>query len=248
MPKLNQIIAVESGLKTTTQKELTEAHHALQKPQLLNGLSRKYTPKDDDGERLPDENTRVQMNAREMLLASERIWTKLFDVTLTKDAGNCGATADVIVDDKVLIANAPVSFLLFLEKRLLDIEAFIRKIPTLDPSESWSFDPAQNLYASAPSETVKTKKIPKSHVAHAATKEHPAQVAMFNEDVVVGTWKTVKYSGALPASLSADLAARAVKLREAVKMAREEANSLEVKHQRIGADVFKFLLAPLASK
>jgi hypothetical protein len=242
VPKLNQIIAVESGLKTSAQKELTEAHHALQKPALLSGLSRKYQPKDDDGQHFPDENTRVQMSATEMIQASARIWTKLFDVTFTKDMGNSFACADVIVDGKVLVPKAPVPFLLFLEKRLLDVEAFIRKIPTLDPAESWTFDMASNCYASTVSETVKTVKVPKSHIVVPATKEHPAQAGMYNEDVVVGLWRTVKYSGALPGSVQADIIARVVQLREAVKMAREEANSAEVVHQRVGADIFKFLL------
>jgi hypothetical protein len=31
-----------------------------------------------------------------------------------------------------------------------------------------------------------------------ATEKHPAQVEVYHEDVVVGQWKTVKFSGALP--------------------------------------------------
>jgi hypothetical protein len=38
--KLNQIIAIEKGTKSRSLQELTEAHHALQKPALLSGISR----------------------------------------------------------------------------------------------------------------------------------------------------------------------------------------------------------------
>ncbi len=38
MARLNQIIAVEKGVKSRSFQELTEAHHALQKPALLTGI------------------------------------------------------------------------------------------------------------------------------------------------------------------------------------------------------------------
>lgn len=49
----------------------------------------------------------------------------LFDVTATKDWANCEARADVTVDGWVLVSAVPVSCLLFLEKRLTDIYAFV---------------------------------------------------------------------------------------------------------------------------
>ncbi len=42
MAKLNQIIAVEKGIKSKSFHEITEAHHAVQKPALLSGISRTY--------------------------------------------------------------------------------------------------------------------------------------------------------------------------------------------------------------
>ena len=48
MAKLNQIIAVEKGVKSKSFQDLTEAHHAVQKPTLLSGLSRVYQPKEPD--------------------------------------------------------------------------------------------------------------------------------------------------------------------------------------------------------
>jgi hypothetical protein len=40
--------------------------------------------------------------------------TRIFDVTVTKDVANCSAKADVKVDDRVLLRDIPVTYLLFL--------------------------------------------------------------------------------------------------------------------------------------
>jgi len=53
MARLNQIIAVEKGVKSQTFQELTETHHLLQKPAQLAGIARTYRPKDEEGEQLP---------------------------------------------------------------------------------------------------------------------------------------------------------------------------------------------------
>src|SRR5262249_19046729 len=118
MARLNQIIAVEKGVKSRSFSELTEAHHALQKTALLSGIARTYQPKDEEGEQLPAESTRVQVKAEEVIRETVGILTRLFDVTATKDWTNCVAKADVVVDGEPLLRDVPVAYLLFLEKQL----------------------------------------------------------------------------------------------------------------------------------
>jgi hypothetical protein len=243
MARLNQIIAVEKGIKTRSHQELTEAHHALQKPALLSGIARSYRPKDEEGEQLPPEATRVQAKAEEVIRKTSEILVALFDVTATKDYTNCKARADVVVDGKTLIAAVPVTYLLFLEKQLVDLHTFVKKLPVLDASESWVFDPSADCWATEPVQTSKTKKIPRNHVKSEATEKHPAQVEVYHEDVVVGQWKTVKFSGALPAKRVNELLERVEKLQHAVKFAREEANNHEVDEQKIGRSVLSYLFA-----
>jgi hypothetical protein len=228
MAKLNQIIAVEKGVKAQTHAALTEAHHALQKPQLLAGISRMYRAKDEEGEQLPPESTRVQVKAEEMLKKTKEVLAKLFDVTAIKDVTNTKAKADVVVDGKTLLTDVPATYLLFLEKQLVDMVTFVKKLPTLDPSESWRQDANTGLYATEGVETARTKKIPRNHVKAPATDKFPAQVDVYTEDVVVGFWKTVKFSGALPQTQVDAMLARVQKLQDAVKFAREQANSVEV--------------------
>jgi hypothetical protein len=241
MPRLNQIVAIEKSVKSRSFQELTEAHQALQKTSLLSGISRTYRPKDEEGEQLPPEASKVQVKSGEIVRRTGEILTRLFDVTATKDWANCNAKADVVVDGRVLIPKVPITYLLFLEKQLVDLLTFIRKLPVLDSAETWTFDAATDSYVTEPVQTVRTKKIPRNHVKAEATEKHPAQVEVYYEDVVVGYWRTVKFSGALPAQSVNELVARVEKLQQAVKYAREEANNIEAEDVKVGDAVFGYL-------
>jgi hypothetical protein len=74
-----------------------------------------------------------------------------------------------------------------------------------------------------------------------ADAKHPAQVEVYHEDVAVGYWTTVKFSGALAAKRVNDILDRVSKLQTAVKFAREEANNTDVVDQPVGAAVFGYL-------
>ncbi len=243
---LCQIIAIESNTKNRVQTELTEAHKVLQRNELFNGHARRYTPKDDDpnspvGEKLPDENKKVQFNAEALIKQTAEKLTELFDVNATREWGNCKASADIVVDGQTLLKDVPVSYLLFLEKKLVDIHTFVQKLPTLDPGEKWERDVAQDLWSTQPVGGARTKKITRPFVLYEATKEHPAQVKEVVEDVFAGTWNTTKYSSALPVSRVNEMLRRIVELQKAVKFAREQANSIEVTGQVVGQAVLGYL-------
>jgi hypothetical protein len=239
--KLNQIIAVEKGVKSRSYQDLTEAHHALQKQTLLSGISRTYRPRDEEGEQLPPESTKVQVKAQDIIRQTVEVLTKLFDVTATKDWANCKAKANVVVDGQTLLTDVPATYLLFLEKQLTDLHTFIKKLPVLDASETWTFDASADCWATEPVQTLRTKKVPRNHVKAEATEKHPAQVEVYYEDVTVGFWRTIKYSGSLPAQRVNELLSRVEKLQQAVKFAREEANGLEVEDIKVGDTIFKYL-------
>ncbi|MFD4689579.1 hypothetical protein [Streptomyces sp. NPDC056452] len=241
MAKLNQIIAVEKGVKSKSLQDITAAHHKVQKPVQLAGISRTYQPKDEEGEQLPPESTRVQVKTEDVLREMSASLTRLFDVTATKDWANCSARADVTVDGRTIVREVPVSYLLFLEKQLTDLHTFVKKLPVLDASESWSLDPSTDWWKTDPVRTIRTKKVPRNHVKAEATEKHPAQVDVYYEDVPIGYWTTVKFSGSLPAKRVNELLERVEKLQHAVKFAREEANSAEVTDQRVGDAVFGYL-------
>ncbi|GAA1919170.1 hypothetical protein GCM10009716_29920 [Streptomyces sodiiphilus] len=241
MAKLNQIIAVEKGVKSKSQQDLAAVRHGLTKPALLAGISRTYQPKDEDGEQLPPESTRVQVKAEDVLRDNAKTLTRLFDVTATKDWANCAARADVTVEGRTLLREVPVSYLLFLEKQLAELGSFLRRLPVLDAAESWNMDPSTDCWKTDPVRTVRTRKVPRNHVKAEATDKHPAQVEVYYEDIPVGYWTTVKFSGALPARRVNELLERIENLQQAVKFAREEANGGEVTDRKVGEAVFGYL-------
>lgn len=241
MARLNQIIAIEKGTKSQSLRDLTDAHQLLQKNAMLAGISRTYRPKDEEGETLPPESTKVQVKADEVIKQTVESLTKLFDVVATKDWANGKAVADVVVEGQTLLEKVPVTYLLFLEKQLTDLHTFIKKLPVLDASETWVYDASTDSWSTEPIQTIRTKKIPRNHLKAEATEHHAAQVEVYYEDVTVGYWRTVKYSGAMPAQRINELLERLQKLQEAVKFAREEANNTEVEDQKVGKKVFDYL-------
>jgi hypothetical protein len=242
MAKLNQIIAIEKGVKAKAFTQLTDAYQKLQKGALLSGISRNYRPKDEEGERLPSESTKVQLKCDAVIDEVRQSLVRLFDVTATKDYANCLAKADIVVDGTTLAKDVPATYLIFLEKQLIDLATFIGKLPVLDVSDTWSLDAAQDVWASEAVETTRTKKVPRNHVKAEATDKHPAQVEVYYEDIVVGTWRTIKYSGALPARSVNEMRQRVERLQEAVKYAREQANAAEAEDRKIGDVVLNYVL------
>ncbi len=241
MPKLNQIIAVTSGKKTRTVKQINEITGKLEKSALLSGLSRTYQPRDEEGERMPSEKNMVQYTVVQALKDIRKSLSELFNLVATQEYANCEAKADVIVDDKVILKQVPVSYLLFLEKQLIELNTIVSRFPTLDPSESWIFNDDVNCYSSEMKETTRTKKLPRNHIKYDATKEHPAQVEVYYEDIIVGYWNTLKFSGAITAVEKNEMLDRIKKLQNAVKFAREEANSMEVAKKKVDETILNYI-------
>lgn len=241
MAKLNQIIAVEKDIASKTHRVITDAYHSFQKEGLLTGISRTYRPKDEEGDRLPHESIKVQVKGEQVVENVFNEFAKLFNITATKDYGNCEAKANIVINGVTIAEQVPATFLLFLEKKLVDIHTFVQKLPILDAGEDWHKDTAQDTWATSTIETTRTKKVPKNHVKAEATDKHPAQVEIYFEDIITGYWSTTKYSGKFSATYINQMLERVDKLRQAVKFAREEANSTQVIRQEIGNQIVAYL-------
>jgi hypothetical protein len=241
--KLNQIIAVEKTVKQRTNDFVTEIYKGVQQPALFDGFVRTYRPLEAEGEKLAGEQRKVQWSAPNVLRQVGKAMTDLIDITATKDFGNLVATADVKFGDQVLISGAPVTFLLFLEKQLTDLYTMVSKVPVLDPAEDWTYDENASQFRTQPVSSIRTKKLQRPLVMYPATDKHAAQTQLITEDINVGTWEQVKFSGALPLPVRQRILARIEALQKAVKFAREEANSVVVTQHSVGETLFKFLFA-----
>ncbi len=246
MTKLNQILAIEKGEKNTAYKALTELHRASEQAPLYEGRVRTYRPLNEDGEPMPDETQVVQQTARSVLKRLNELLVPFWDTTATKDVANTKAVVDIEVNGKVLAPKVPVTYLLFLEKQLSDLDTFIQKLPTLDASQVWREDTATpGQFITDKVQQNRTKKVLRNHVRAEATDKHPAQVDTYTEDQVVGQYESIRKSGALSVGQKQTLQARLRQLREAVLFAREQANSIEVQHQRVSENLLGFLLNDL---
>jgi hypothetical protein len=242
--KLNQILAIEKGVQNKFNADFTTLHHQSLKEPLIKGQIRTYAKKDDDQDDLPDEHEKVQLAVDTLTKRLASDLSRYFDVRLTKEVGNANAKADIVLEDgTTILTDVPVDYLLFLEKQLIDLRTFVAKLPTLDPAQTWSPSQEAGIWQAQPAQTTKTKKVLKVLEKAAATDKHPAQVETYHEDVLVGTWTTIKLSGAIPVSRQEELISRVEELQRAVKFARETANSIEVQNAEAGQAILGYLFA-----
>ncbi len=248
MRKLNQINAILTSKKGEVEKQVTEIYKLIQKESLFEGRERTYRPLDEErGQKLPPESQKVQQRVAELLNKVANLWNSVWSLTLTQDSGNQSAKADIVVDGKTLLAGVPVTTLLYLDKQLNDLETFVSKLPTPNPAEDWAADANTGLLKGRLTESVRTSKEPTVIVKYDATKEHPAQTEIFTKDIPVGTWSQILYSGAIQTTTKEEILAKVRKLQEAVKIAREQANLLEI-DKKTTKPIFDFIFGDVVKE
>lgn len=247
MTALHQIIAVESGVTADTDRHLAEVRRVLAiggDNDPLTGISKTYeSNRGEEGDRLPAQNRRVQFTVAELLGHAQAHLTRLFDLKLTREFGNCSARGDIVLPDgTTLLSDVPAGYMLFLERQLAELIKLIEQLPQLNPALDWSDEgmPA-GQWKTAPKKTVRTTKVPQVQVMYEATEHHPAQVRPYDTDIIEGYWTEVKFSGQLPAREIQAMRDRATALLHAVKYAREQANTLTVTNRQAGAALLGYV-------
>lgn len=239
--KLNQVIAIEKGVKGRTQKEITDAYHKAQKPVLFNGFTKTYKANVDGDETFPAEKKLVEVKVPSLLRDIRRNMAELFDVTTAKDFANCNAVADITLDGTTIASTVPVTYLMFLEKQLIDMQTSFNTLPVLDATEEWTFDNNSELYKTEATKTVKTRKTQEALTLVAPTDKHPGQAQLITVDRNVGMWDTVKMSGAIAEPDKRALLTRVEALIKAVKLARESANLVDAPDKDISTNLLNFV-------
>lgn len=241
MTKLHQVLAADKDIKKRTDRKITDAYQRLQKPDLYSGLSRTYTPKDENGEVLPPQTQILQRRVSDEFEVIEQEWTDQINSAATKDFANTQAKADIVVDGETILAGAPVPFLLWLEGEIRRMIPVVTVAPILDPSEKWEYSDESRSYETNTTRTLRTTKQNVPLVLAEATDKHPAQVQVFQQDVVVGSWDSKRMSGALSATEHEARLDRFGKLLIAVQQARAEANEIAVTPSQAGEAVTSYL-------
>lgn len=243
MGKLHELLAVEPDLKSEAQRLASKVKALFSEGKgRLIGQIRTYQPLEEGGEDFADEIAELATTVDSELLDWEVAFSGWLDAAIQKEVTNQRTGADVVMDDgTTLFEILPATALLNLEAKLVEIRQVFKQIPTNDPTESWSRDADLGCFVSRPRTTYKAKKTLRSHVKAEATKEHPAQVDVYTEDVRVGTWTTVIHSGMLTPVEKQNRLKRIDMLIRAVKQARQRANSIEITDIHLGKKLFAYI-------
>lgn len=235
MAKLHETLAVLSPLAGAAKNILAETATTFTKrTEHFSGYHRKYEPFNEADKVAAD----AEQTGRELVTTVDAKLQYLFghlvayaDAEAQRDATNQKAAAPIVIDGKVLMTDVPGTWLLGMEKRMAEWRAVLALIPTLAPGERWIPDTTrgEHVYThEKPKTALRTKKAIQHKVLVQPTKEHPAQIEKWTEDVPIGTWIQEEWAGAMTPAEKSELLARFDKLQRAIVQARMQANNTEV--------------------
>jgi len=247
MGKLHELLAVESD-KENIAKTITQDTKVLfqKKNEHFMGAHRELESF-TEGENVEGHMQHMQMTTT---VADRLEWTNkhladYFDVVLKKECTNQTARHDLVVNGVVIAKDVPATFLLGLEKKLKGVREFYALAPTLPPGQEWKEDPdrGKNVHMlTHPDKKFRTAKTFKHQVLYDATDKHPAQIEKWEETVNVGVFVTKRWSGMLTSAKKEEYLTRIDEMTQSVKIARQKANQTEVKEEKIGEKIFKYIM------
>lgn len=243
--KLHEILAVENDLEKVATNVIEEAKNTFnKKANLFQGQVKTAEMFDDDVATPAPEVIKLEETVPSKLRYVGRAVARWLDVVLQKESTNQKAVADLVVDGRVLATAVPATFLLGLENKVKRLRDMYMSIPTLQPGIRWNPAPdeGEDIFAAEdPIERFITSKQIKSTVLYEATKEHPAQIDKWTEDVKIGRYLVYPTSGMITPARKAEILDRLDRLGQAAKAARMRANAAEVEKVTIGQTLVDFI-------
>jgi hypothetical protein len=245
--KLHEIIAVAGDRDAAATAVIDETVTTFQKrPEHFLGKASRYVPFDEaDAATAEEASKEIVTTVRDKLTHCFSVVMKAVDVTASRDATNCLAKAAVIIDGKEITGELPATTLLMLESQLKKWNEVMLAIPTLAPGRAWALDPdkGKGVYVDTnPEAKFRTKKVIMSKVLVEATKEHPAQIDKWPEDVKIGKITDTTWSSMVSPAEKSALIGRVQELIAAVKQARQRANCQEVVQVDVAKSLVEFVL------
>jgi hypothetical protein len=244
--KMHEILAVETDRKGQSKKIVGEAINTFTKKDThFREERRVYRPKDEEGEKLPEQFTNMVDTVPSKLSWVWKNLARYIDLMATKETSNTNAKADLVLGGVTLAKDVPATALLNLEHQMATVRDVVSKVSTLSPDEKWTPDAShekKNVYKSEPRDSTRTQKKMKPIIMVQPTEFHPAQVEKMTYDEVVGYWTVTKWSGELSSHDKAEMLERVDKLAAAVKKARMRANQAEVTKVNIAKKLFVYVM------
>lgn len=256
MPKMHELLATfedQKGQATKTRTDLIGTFN--NKPVLFRRKVVTFRSNHEGIQPVTEAQSDIQTTLQKEISWVSTFLAKSMDVGYQIDLGNTLAKADLVVEDEagknlLTVKDVPATSLLQLEKHLIQVRDLALAIPTLDPAQGFVKDDATGKGVWKAREVVKdrTKKDKKVLVCAPATDKHPAQVQVYDVDVVIGTTLEQEWSSLTTPALKSEILSRCDTLIQAVKKARSRANSIEldVTANKIGKSLLDFIFQPLA--
>ena len=233
--KLHELLAVEGNLENQAAKVTSELKAAFEKKRHLFEEKRLvFTPNGENQNAVVESQSNIQTTVLKELELLTPFLAKSLDASYRVSEANTIARADVKLEldsgEFTLLTGVPATTLLELEKRLNEITNLINAVPTLDPAKGFEPDTNKGLgyYQARKINKTRTKKEKVVLIKYAATKEHPAQTELIDQDTPIGTVQEQEWSGLITPSEKSDLLSRVEILARAVRQARSRANEVEV--------------------
>lgn len=183
---------------------------------------------------------------KELKWISEFI-VKAWDSSYRVAEANTSARADIVLEDgTVLVEQVPATALLELEKRVNNLQTLITNIPTLDPARGFrpDADRGNGIFQAREVTKPRTRKEKKILIKYEATKEHPAQTEVIEQDTVVAKIQEQEWSSLITPARKSELLTRVEVLARAVRRARSRANEVPVNRDaKIAEKLLSFVFA-----
>lgn len=227
--KLHELIAVQRDLKgqrTKTAGELRETFS--KKRHLFEKKLTTFISKDEGAKAETVEQADIHTTVSKELQWWTVIWNKSIDCSYRIASSNTEAKADIVINGEKVAENVPATFLLELEKDLIELRTVLESIPTLDPAKGFNFDTNTGLYEARLITKPRTKNVKKPMTLAKATEHHPEQVTLVDENIIVGIIQEQEWSGMITPAAKAEYLDRCDSAIQAVKAARSRANEVAV--------------------
>jgi len=246
--QLHQLLAVEVARETSAKGAIERF------VMLCSRLADRFTghhktlkmfdDKEKSQEEVGEEINKLDTTAPAELKGIQEDIITWLDVLFQKECTNQKAKANFVVDGKTIAEDVPATYFLAIESRLKKIKEAISAMPTLQSGIDWekAEDLGDDIWRTKnPDKSDKTMKTYVSKEMSPATKEHPAQIKEWAENIKVGMFSTIKYSGAITIADKNAMLARCNKMQIALKECRQEANRTEVDTRKVGKEIMSFI-------
>jgi hypothetical protein len=250
-PQLHQLLAIEPDTRAKAKNIIEEAQNTFtNKKEHFAGATKTYkADKEGDTDRPDSEVKHLVTTVIEKLQYVADFIIKNLHLMHQKEATNAQAKADLFLEDNDgnvvrTFKDIPVTTLVQWEKAWAEVRVMAQTIPTNDPNVEWKKDESRaGVYKTDPITSRRTKKLEVFEVTVQATDKFPAQVNKRVEDVAVGDWIKVYYSGRYTPLQKSQLLSRIDLVISGIKKARACANKQEVVEvEKVSKDLVNFVI------